>query len=73
VNFISSGGTKGFVMWIKNVGVCFVNYFPSGVPENRGNTIQISHLRWMPLKGERVENGFVAPFYNQLSANLRKE
>lgn len=51
----SSSGTKRFVKWIKNVGVCFVNYFRSGVPENRENTIQNSHLRWMPLKGEVLE------------------
>lgn len=52
---LSFSGTKGFVMWIKNVGVCFANYFPSGVPENRENTIQISHLRWMPLNREVLE------------------
>lgn len=52
---ISFSGTKGFVMWIKTVRVRFANYFPRGVPENRENTIQISHLGWMPLKGEVLE------------------
>lgn len=52
---ISFSGTKGFVTWIKNVRVCSANYFPCGVPENRENTVQISHLRRMPLKGEVLE------------------
>lgn len=50
-----SAELKAFFMWIKNVRVCSANYFLCGMPENRENIIQISHLKWMPLEGEVFE------------------
>lgn len=60
----SSSGTKGFVTWIKNVGVCFVNYFPRGGARKQRKHHPVFTFEMDASEGRsfRVENGFVAPF-----------